>query len=254
MCKPPAAQAAATPWQDELLHEALHELEAVAERHFTDARDLRDRLLRAALPARQGREVDRGRGGPRGGQGHRAVDLLEFFENLLGLCLDRVRQAEPRAEPAHVVRRPGGRDAKRDRVAPRVLVRERNHGRESGRASDVAARSPRAREAVIFFDRIGRPFGTFIDRSLADHEAARIADKLAARVVAHEVLAPAFRADPVLFHDRFRRRTARHDQPSGGLLLSGLNSVNITRLYYTLSSLVVTTLGATSTEGVVGPR
>src|SRR2546427_13132029 len=41
----------ATPRQDELLHEPLHELEAVAERHLTDARDLRDRLLRAALPA-----------------------------------------------------------------------------------------------------------------------------------------------------------------------------------------------------------
>src|SRR5207245_6630935 len=101
---------------------------------------------------------------------------------------------------------------------------------------------------------ICRPSGPSSVLSLAYHEAARIADKLAARVVAHEVLAPAFRADPVLFHDRFRRRTARHDQPSGGLLLSGLNSVNITRLYYTLSSLAVTTLGATSTEGVVGPR
>src|SRR3989449_9185474 len=143
--------------------------------------------------------------------------------------------------------------AKRDRVAAGVLVREGNHGRESGCAGDVAARSAGASEAVIFFDRIGRPLGTFIDRPLADHEAARIADKLAARVVAHEVLAPAFGADPVLFHDRFRRRTARHDQPSGGLPLSGLNSANITCLYYTLSSLAVTTPRGTSREGVARP-
>src|SRR2546428_3939942 len=123
----------ATPRQDELLHEALHELEAVAERHLTDARDLRDRLLRAALPARQGREVNRGRRGPRTRQGHRAVDLLEFFEDLLGLGLDRVRQAEPRAEPAHVVRRPGGRDAQHQcpqegaiRFADRLLADARH--------------------------------------------------------------------------------------------------------------------------------
>src|SRR6058998_841216 len=131
--------------------------------------------------------------------------------------------------------------AERDRVAPGVLVRERNHGREPGCARDVAARSPRAGEAVILFDRVGGPLGAFINRPFADHETARIADKLAARVVAHEVLAPTFRADPVFFHDRFRWRTARHDQPSGGLLLSGLKSVNITRLYYTLSSFAVTT-------------
>src|SRR6059036_751149 len=84
-----------TAWQHQLLHEPLHELEAVAERHLTDAGDLRDRLLRAALAARQGREVNRGRRRTRGRQGHRAVDLLEFFENLLRLGLDRVRQTKP---------------------------------------------------------------------------------------------------------------------------------------------------------------
>src|SRR2546426_10741065 len=111
--------------------------------------------------------------------------------------------------------------AERDRVAPGVLVGEGNHGRESGCTGDVAARSAGASEAVILFDRIRRPFGTFINRPLADHEAARIADKLAPRVVASEGLAPAFRAEPGFFGDRLRRRTARHDHPSRGLLPSG---------------------------------
>src|SRR5207249_11964908 len=134
----------------------------------------------------------------------------------------------------------------------RILVRERNHGRESRRARDVASRSARPREAVVLFDGVRGPLRSLVDRTFADHEAARIADELAARVVAHEVLAPAFGADPVLFDDRLRRRTARHDQPSGGLPLSGLNSVNITRLYYTLSSLSVTTPIGPSREGVIG--
>src|SRR5205807_2147100 len=92
--------------QDQLLHETFHELESIAQGDFADARDLGDRLLRAPLAGRQRCEVDGGRGGPRGGQGHRAVDLLEFLENLVGLGLDRVAQAESRAEATHVVGRP----------------------------------------------------------------------------------------------------------------------------------------------------
>src|SRR5207245_9336470 len=133
----------------------------------------------------------------RTGQAHQGRNAVERTDRLGQATLAGTRVAGMTLEFAHPVELLAL--AKRDRVAPRVLVRERNHGRESGRASDVAARSPRAREAVIFFDRIGRPFGTFIDRSLADHEAARLADTLHAPRGGHEVVAPASGGAPALF-------------------------------------------------------
>src|SRR5205823_6700759 len=60
----------------------------------------------------------------------------------------------------------------------------------------------------------------FIDCALTHDQATRVADELASRVIAHEVLAPAFRANPIFFDDRIRRRRARHDDSNlstGGL-------------------------------------
>src|SRR6266508_5512424 len=98
----------------------------------------------------------------------------------------------------------------RNRVPTGVLVRERDDRREAGSSGDVAAGSSRPREAIVFFDGIRRPLGSFVNRALTDHEAAGIADELAARVVAHEVLAPAFGTDPILLDDRICRRSGRH--------------------------------------------
>src|SRR3990172_614920 len=119
----------ATAWQDKPLHERIHELEPVAKGHLAHPRDLRDRLLRASLSARQGGQVDRGRRGARGREGHRTVDLLQLLQDLQGLRLDRRAEAEPGAEPADVVRRAGRRDAQREgaqegpvRLADRFLA------------------------------------------------------------------------------------------------------------------------------------
>src|SRR3989442_2747637 len=91
--------------------------------------------------------------------------------------------------------------AERDRVAPGVLVGEGNHGRESGCTGDVAARSAGASEAAILFDRIRRPFCSFINRPLSEHHAALIARKLAPLLASHDELAAAFQANPGLVDD-----------------------------------------------------
>jgi len=96
------------------------------------------------------------------------------------------------------------------------------------------------REPIVLFHRIGGPFRPLVDCTLADHKAAGIADKLAARVVTHEVLAAAFGTDPVFFDHRIRRRRGWHGLlplPAVGLRVPP----NITRLYYTLSLWSVTT-------------
>src|SRR6267378_3596103 len=312
----------ATAWQGQLVHETLHELEAVSEGHLAHAGNLGNRLLRPALTARQGRKVDRRGGSPRGAQGHRVIDLLEFFENLVGLRLHGVAQPETGTETADIVHRPGGRDAERQRPKARavrfadrlladaghllqfvqrpwdsvdstrsvhgggddgfdgttsdesplegllaneprlvldgsrkahersdtvegsdrlrqtafsgtrvarmalelphpvellplpqrnrvpsgILIRKRDDRRESRRARNVAPRRPGPSQAVVLLNRIGGPLRPLVNRTLADDETAGIADKLAARVVAHEVLAATFRTDTVLFHDRVRRR------------------------------------------------
>src|SRR2546422_3125239 len=156
----------------------------------------------------------------RTGQAHQRSNAVEVPNRLRQTSLSGARVAGVTLEFSHPVELLSLPE--RDRVTARILVRERNHGRESRRARDVASRSARPREAVVLFDGVRGPLRSFIDRTLTDHEAARIADELAARVIAHEVLAPAFGADPVFFDDRFRRRTARHGHPSGRLVLPRL--------------------------------
>ena len=140
--------------------------------------------------------------------------------------------------------------SQRDRIPAGVLVRERDDRRQAGRTGDVASGRSGAGEPVVFFHGIRGPLGALIDRTLADYQATGIADKLAARVVAHEMLAATFRADPVLFDHWFCRRAARHGMPSARWTSAAL--VNITRLYYTLSSWPVTTLKAPRFDGVGG--
>src|SRR5713226_889725 len=345
----------AAPWQDHLLHEPFHELEAVAQRHLAHPGNLCDRLLRPAFAGGQRGEVDRRRGGPRRREGHRAIDLLQFLQDLVGLGFDGVAEAQTGTKAAHVVRRPGRRDAERqapkqgpvrladrlladpgdllqliegprhaidpagrvdggrddrldgpsanesllqglpadepglvlhrsgqahrggdpvqgsnrlgqaslararvagmplelphpvkllsfpqrDRVPAGVLVRERDDGREARGTRHIAARGARAREPIVLLDRVRRPFRALVDRTLADHETARIADKLAARVVAHEVLTATFRTDSVFFDDRIVRRRGRHGDSSFYPRWATC-SPNITSLYYTLSPRSVT--------------
>src|SRR5437879_9076386 len=97
----------ATAWQDQLFHESFHELEAVSQGHLADAGDFRNRLLRTTFPGRQGGQVDGRRGGPRRREGHRAVDLRQFFEDLLAFRLPRVAQTSAGHKPAHIVGRNG---------------------------------------------------------------------------------------------------------------------------------------------------
>src|SRR5205823_11649586 len=85
----------------------------------------------------------------------------------------------------------------RDRVPAGVAVRQGDDRRQTRRARDVAAGSPGPREAVILFNGIGGPLRPFIDCALTHDQATRVADELASRVIAHEVLAPAFRANPI---------------------------------------------------------
>src|SRR5437899_12373219 len=141
--------------------------------------------------------------------------------------------------------------SQRDRVPAGVLVRERDDRRQCGRTGDGASGRSGAREPVVFFHGIRGPLGALVDRTLADYQATGIADKLTARVVAHEMLAAAFRAGPVLFDHWFCRRAARHGMPSARWTSAAL--VNITRLSYTLSSWTVTTSAHPGWNGVADP-
>src|SRR5207247_11268383 len=96
------------------------------------------------------------------------------------------------------------------------------------------------REPILLLHGIGRACRPRGECTLADHEAAGIADKLAARIVTHEVRAAAVGTDPVFFDHRIRRRRGWHGLlplPAVGLRVPP----NITRLYYTLSLWSVTT-------------
>src|SRR5207245_2247078 len=270
--------------EDELLHEPLHELEPVPQGDLADAGDFRNRLLRTALARCEGSEVDRGRRSPGGRQGHGAIDLLQLLEDLVGFRLDRVREPEPRTEAAHIVRRSGRRhsegqrpQARPVRLADRLLAdagdllqliqRPRDavdatrgidrgcHNRFDGPTPDEALLERLlADEPRLVFPGTWQAHqrrGALDDRALADYAATGIADKLAARVVAHEMFAAAFGADPVLFDHRFCRRAARHGMPSARWTSAAL--VNITRLYYTLSSWPVTTSGPPCWNGGADP-
>src|SRR2546422_169390 len=171
-------------------------------------------------------------------EAHQRRDAIQGSDRLGKAPLAGTRMARMPLELSHAVEFlsfPEG-----DRVPARVLVREGDDCRQSGGTGDVASRGAGPREPIVLFDRVGGPFWPFIDRTLADHKAAGIADKLAARVVTHEVLAAAFGTDPVFFDHRIRRRRGWHGLlplPAVGLRVPP----NITRLYYTLSLCSVTT-------------
>src|SRR3972149_5228320 len=103
----------------------------------------------------------------------------------------------------------------RDRVAPGVLRRERDDGREARGPCDDAPRRPRPGEPLVLLRGVRGPFGALVDCALAHDEPAGVAHELASRVVPHEVLAPALRAGTLFVDDRLRVGAAGHADAPG---------------------------------------
>src|SRR3989454_5678334 len=98
--------------EDEALHVLLvHEPEPVPQSDLADARDLRDRFLRAPLALGQARQIDRGRSGPDRTKGRGRIRSLDLLDDPEGLGVHVLAEAELGAEAAHVVRGLRGRDA-----------------------------------------------------------------------------------------------------------------------------------------------
>src|SRR5207247_3276994 len=113
----------------------------------------------------------------RAGEAHERCDAVERADRLGQASLSGPGMARVALQLPHAIELLALPE--RDRVPAGVPVRERDDRREAGGTGDVAARSSRPREAIVFLDGVRGPLRSFVDGTLTDHKAAGIADELA---------------------------------------------------------------------------